>query len=289
MATLTIDCPPFDTGPEPLDHWIQGLRRAGVRHAAPALILALERLRQSEVSLAQRLWLLHLLKAPLLKTCTGLPKPWAVRRGRPLGPGLSLEQRLYRLMFQNLNLALHQSGRGHLLPVEDGDRKGWVSRNLLRFFQRQLRYSALWGLPMPDGAWRDLHELQLCRPGRGVPGGEAAPGSEPPSDQEEPELDYKQLLLFGVAGDLCAPFARSGGLADGLRRWAQESRLEPPETMQGGMNLFLVEVSRDLPPRRKPGPLDHAFHGWVLVPAAPFLEQLEAALRAPAPVPNLTP
>lgn len=280
MVPLTIACPPFDAGPEPLDRWIQGLRRAGVRHAAPALILALEKLRQSEVSATQRLWLLRLLKAPLLKTCAGLPKPWAMRRGRPGGRCLSLEQRLYRLMFQNLDLALRQMERSHFLPdAREANRLDWVIRNLLRFFQRQLRYAALWGTPMAEGAWRDLHELHAYRSRRGGLVETAASGAGPQTTPEGPELDYMQLLLFGLAADLCASCARGSDLANGLRRWARESRLEEPEAMQGGMDLFLVEISDDSPPRRKPGPLDREFRGWVLVPAAPFMEHLEAVVR----------
>ena len=276
MTTLTGTCPPFDAGSEPLDQWIQGLRRAGVRHAAPALILALERLRQTELSAPRRLWLLRLLKAPLLKTCAGLPKPWLARRERPEGQGLALEQRLYRLMFQNLAQALHQLDRSEFLPEKrEVHRQNWVIRNLLRFFQRQLRYAALWGTPMAEGAWRDLHELHLYLCVRGARSAADIAHRQEQPDLADARLDYKQLLLFGLAADLCASCARGGVLAQGLRRWAAESRLEEPEAMQGGLDLFLVEISGDAPPRRKPGPLDRRFRGWVLVPPAEFLQHLE--------------
>ena len=278
MATDTTTLPPFDAGPEALDQWIQGLREGGVRHAAPALILALEKLRQTEIPAMRRLWVLRQLKAPLLKTCTGLPKPWSARRDRHASRGLSLEQRLYRLMFQGLEQALHQLDRSQfLLDEQQMHRRNWAIRNLFRFFQRQVRYAALWESPIPDNAWRDLHELYVYLTMRREPVAEQVPRAVPPGDDIDPELEYKQLLLFGLAASLSASGARSGVLTEGLHRWARGSRLEEPEAMEGGRGLFLVEISEDSPPRRQTGPLDHSFRGWVLVPPAAFLENLDEA------------
>lgn len=278
------NCPPFDAGPEALDQWIQGLRKRGVRHAAPALILALEALRQTQMPVQQRLGLLRLLKSPLLKTCTGLPKPLTARR-RPGGnQGLSLEQRLYRLMFQNLDQALHQIDRSQFLPDgQEVHEHDWVIRNLFRFFQRQLRYAALWETPMPENAWRDLHELFVDLSMRRRPAEEVVSVSVSLAEAIDPDPDYKQLLLFGLAATVNASWARSGAVMEGLARWARETIMEEPEAMQGGMNLILVEISEDAPPHVQPGSLDRIFRGWVLVPPSDFRSGLEEKIKGTGP------
>jgi hypothetical protein len=284
LTVVAPICPPFDAGPESLDQWIQGLRRGGVRHAAPALILALERLRQTEIPARQRLRLLSLLKSPLLKTCTGLPKPWSASRGRRAGRGVTLEQRLYRLMFQCLEQALHQLDRSQfLLDEQQMHRRHWAIRNLFRFFQRQIRYAALWEAPIPANAWRDLHELYAYLKMRPEPPAGDAPQADQTGDALDPELDYKQLLLFGLAASLSGSAARSGALTQGLPHWARETLLEDPEAMQGSRDPFLVEISEDFPPRRQSGQLDRSFRGWVLVPPPAYLERLDEAIRGAAP------
>jgi hypothetical protein len=282
LAVSKIARPPFDAGPEPLEQWIQGLRKGGVRHAAPALILALEGLRQAEIPAEQRLAFLRLLKKPLLKTCPGLPKPWTARREPNRLRGLSLEQRLYRLMFQNLHQTLHELDRSQfLLDEQEMERHDWVISNLFRFFQRQVRYATLWETPMAENAWRDLHELYGYLTIGRVPVAEAeAPArSHPRADGLALELDYKRLLLFGLAGSLSAPWARSGVVMEGLPRWARKARLEEPEAMQGGLDLFLVEICEDSPPHRKRGPLDRDFRGWVLVPPGEFMDRLGEVIK----------
>lgn len=278
------DPPSLDVNPESLDQWIQGIRAGGVRQAAPALILVLERWRRAEIPAEQRLMRLRLLKSPVLKTCAGLPKPWSPGRRPGGGSGLGLEQRLYRLMFQNLDQALHAldcSAFGQ--DPEDLRRRGWLIQNLLRFLRRQLRYAALWGGPLAEGTWRDLYELYayLCL----RPGGAASDSSSADRGAEvlDPELHFKQLLLFGYAAYLGPAAARNGRLIGGLRRWAQESELKDPQVMQGGMDLILVEIAEDAPPRCHRGPLDRAFRGWVLIPSPGFTECIEAALRDTGP------
>jgi len=274
-------CPPFDAGPEALDQWIQGLRKRGVRHAAPALILALETLRRTQMPVQRRLRLLHLLKSPLLKTCVGLPKPLTAHRNPRRAHGLSLEQRLYRLMFQNLGQALHELDRSQFMSDgQEAYKHDWVIRNLFRFFQRQIRYAALWETPMPQNAWRDLHELYVYLSMRRRPLSEAGSVSDPISEGIDPDLEYKQLLLFGLAANVCTSRARSGVIMEGLGRWARETILEDPETMQGGMDLILVEISEDTPPHVQPGSLDRIFRGWVLIPPGGYMSSLDDRIEA---------
>ena len=266
--------------------WLGSLRAAGVRQAGPALLLALAGLRRATLSPSRRLSILRLLKVPVLKTCAGLPKPWP-GPGQPpdagadgaCPPGVTLEQRLYRLVFQNLHQALIQLDRGP--PAQDERqvrRRDWALHNLFRFCARQLRYAALWGCPVPVNAWRDLHELYVYLMVRRVTG--TAP--ERPAQRLPPGVDasfeYKQLLLFGLAAQRAGHAVRSSAMLAGLGRWAGATLLEDPHLgLHGETGLYEVEVAQDQPPQRHPGPLDAGLRGWVLLPPAEFFEQLEQA------------
>ena len=288
-AATTAICeftgPRFDADSESLSEWLGALRAAGVRQAGPALILALESLRRADCSPSRRFAVLRLLKTPVLKTCAGLPKPWgaaidAVRRG------VTVEQRLYRLMFQNLNQTLHQLDRCYVAQDErQARRRGWAVRNLFRFFGRQVRYGALWGRSLPENSWRDLHDLYVYLMVRRV-----APRAG--LDSDDPvlgaETEYKELLLFGLAAQLTGVGVRSGPVLDGLKQWAQRTVLNDPQGMCGERGLYVVEVAEDRPPRCHLGPLGTDFRGWVLQPPRQFFDQLASCAgeqdRAPRPI-----
>lgn len=267
--------------------WLRGLRAAGVRQSGPALVLALDGLRRADCSASRRFSVLRLLKRPVLKTCAGLPKPWAT--SLPLGSsaaadsvqrGVTVEQRLYWLMFQNLNQALHQFDRCYLVQDEQQvQRRDWATHNLFRFFGRQIRYAALWGRPLPENAWRDLHDLYVYLLVRRMTQG--ARHGLPRSGQEDADIqnEYKQLLLFGLAAQCSAAGVRSGPLMAGLEEWARQTVLEDPQGMYGDIGLYVVEVAEDRPPRQLSGSLGADFRGWVLVPPAAFLAQLERSVR----------
>lgn len=275
-SRLTLDRPSFDVGSEPLGDWLLGLRSAGVRHAAPALILSLENLRRADISPSRRLATLRLLKAPVLKTCSGLPKPWTSAAEGQGDRGVTLEQRLYRLMFQNLSQTLHQLDRCYfLLDARQARRRHWVIRNLFRFCQRALRYAALWGTRLPANTWRDLHDLFVYLTVRGVPPTQGGSAADIGFRGLNPEHEYKQLLLFGIAAQITQTGVRSGVLIEGLAQWANETVLEDPKGIDADKGLFVVEVSEDAPPRQCGGQMDTGFRGWVLIPPAGFLERLD--------------
>jgi len=275
----------FDADLAVVRDWLGSLRAQGVRQAGPALLLALAALRRATLSPSRRLSILRLLKVPVLKTCAGLPKPWS-GRGQPpdVGAcpcGVTLEQRLYRLTFQNLHQALIQLDRGP--PAQDERQvrgRDWALHNLFRFCARQLRYAALWGCPVPVDTWRDLHDLYVYLMVRRVT--RAAPGrpQHAPSAVDA-SVEYKQLLLFGLAEQRAGPAVRSSAVLAGLARWAEATLLEDPHVgLHGETGLYVVEVGQDQPPRRHPGPLDAGLRGWVLLPPAEFFEQLEQARLA---------
>lgn len=272
-----IVLPRFDAGSESLGQWIATLRAAGVRQAGPALILALESLRRADVAPSRRFSVLHPLKAPLLKVCAGLPKPRGWANPAPTGPapgGVTVEQRLYRLMFQNLNQALRQLDRCYfMLNGRQVRRREWAVRNLFRFFDRQLRYATLWGASMPEGAWRDLHDLYVYLRVRREPKA-SGPVVDIASRSVDPEREYKQILLFGLAAQLAPSGVRSGALSEGLRDWAIQTRLEDNPGRQGEVGAFVVDLAQDKPPYRNRESLAPEFRGSVLVPPEAFLALL---------------
>jgi hypothetical protein len=192
---------------------------------------------------------------------------------------VKLEQRLYRLMFQNLHQALIQLDRGPPAQEErQVRRRDWALHNLFRFCARQLRYAALWGCPVPVDTWRDLHDLYVYLMVRRVTG--PAPGR--PRRRAPPAVDatfeYKQLLLFGLAEQRAGRAVRSSAVLAGLGRWAGATLLEDPHGgLHGETGLYVVDIGQDQPPRRHPNPLDAGLRGWVLLPPAEFFEQLEQA------------
>lgn len=274
-SQLSLERPSFDAGSKALGEWLLALRSSGVRHASPALLLALEDLRRAEISPVRRIAMLRLLKAPVLKACAGLPKPWSSSAQPHGNRGVTLEQRLFRLMFQNLNQALHQLDRRYfLLDAVQAGRRNWTIRNLFRFFQRELRYATLWGTRLPPNTWRDLHDLFIYLAARRTPQTEGAA-----AEALDPDQEYKQLLLFGLAAQVSPAGARGGVLVDGLARWARETRLEDPHGVDGGGELFVVEISEDGPPRRHRGHLNTGFRGWVIALPALFVQELDRAAR----------
>ena len=269
--------PRFDTDLDALRDWLAGLRTRGIRQAGPALVLALENLRKAELSASRRLAILSLLKVPVLKTCAGLPKPYSDEaRTTEAAPGLTMEQRLGRLMFVNLDRALHQLDREHPVPNARQQRQRlWLIRNLFRFANRQIRYTIAWQAALPAGSWRDLHALHLYLTTRRPTSLWELDAPCPTVGEFDHELEYKTLLLLGLAAKLKDAPSQSEYFLDGLPAWAAQTRLEDPHTMLGRLRLFIVEVSADEAPRQLTGSLDIPFRGWVLHPPYPYIHELE--------------
>lgn len=276
LAVRECTRPRFDGNLRMLRDWLGELRAGGVRQAGPGLILALENLRKTEISAGRRLAILSALKVPLLKTCAGLPKPR--RPGVRVAPrhGVTLEQHLYRLMFLNLNQALRQLDQERLLPSRPQQRRReWAIRNLFRFANRQVRYAVHWSTPLPENTWRGIHELHVyLRMRRPILAGS---NSEPevPLSWIDPELEYKKLLLFGLAARLREALVRDEDFLDELEDRAAQILLEDPHRMLGRLRLFLVDISEDAPPHQRMEPLDVTFCGWVLQLPQALVHQLE--------------
>jgi hypothetical protein len=280
--------PRFEGRLDRLGDWLNGLRSAGVRQSGPALLLALENLHRVDISINRRLSILSAIKAPLLKTCAGLPKP-NCSASKPLSNphSVTLELRLYRLMFLNLHQALRQLDRQDgILSNRHYRKREWTIRNLFRFAKRQIRYASLWNTRLPEKTWLDLHELHLYLMSQRLKPVGAAEPSQTDANWIDPELEYRQLLLFGLAARLNASLVRSEAFLDGLESWAAQTQLEDPQRMRGRIKLFLVEIFEDAPPRQQVDPLDTLFRGWVLQAPYSFVHQLESVRYTIASLPN---
>lgn len=277
LAIRECSRPRFDANLDKLSDWLAGLRSAGIRQSGPALIMALENLRRTEISTKRRLSVLSVLKVPLLKTCAGLPKPgFADEKSLSTPFGVTLEQRLYRLMFVNLSLALRQldqqDGR---LSSRDWRKREWAIRNIFRFANRQIRYAALWKISLPAKTWLDLHALHVYLMTQPLTPDRSARPRESSTIWTDPELEYKQLLLFGLAAQLNDSVVRTDTFLGGLAGWAAQTLLEDPQRMLGRIKLFVVAIFEDSPARQLAEPLGATFRGWVLQAPYSYIHQIE--------------
>jgi hypothetical protein len=274
--------------------WLADLRRQGLGLALPSLILKLDALNKVDLPPIQRVELLRLFKKPVLKALASLPKPVVAASDfvQSAASGVTLEQRLLRVMQSNLQLALY-----HLFKFEwdagtAGDEaRSWAIRNLYDFTERQIRYGIDWKVPWPPGTWQDLHDLYVLLSTRGpmhvldpTEFDARGPGHGPALKRTiDAAVAYKRLLLLGLAGQFKPSCCDDPVLLKNLDAWAAESRLDPPERRVWDVGVYMVEVAQDAPPRHRPGVLEDSFHGWVLEPPQDFLAYIGRALAPEVP------
>ncbi|MBK1700029.1 hypothetical protein [Thiococcus pfennigii] len=262
-----------------------GLCDLDSKRLLPAILGELARLGRMELTPLQRFDLLEPL-GPLIRHARArLPKPLAgAERGSDAdGEPPTVEQHLYLLLVENLQLLLRDLDRPRYLAVEGRDAKRrWAQVRLMKTLGRQIYYAGSNRRRVPSGTWRALHDLfiylvmrsevRLQSPGR-------APRIRR-GFQFEPA--YKALLLLGFYDGL-AQTARGG--ADGLppldpalvrqcSQWAFETWLIDPDGLLERTDLILVETGKDAPPRLESAILHDPFGGWVLIPARGFLDLL---------------
>lgn len=257
--------------------WLGEVRGQSLRNALPRFMIKLERMSKTALPATRRLELLQELKRPLLKLAAGLPKPLGGRQGE--AKGLTVEQRLYCLMVKNLKQGmqdLDRSADAFSAGVEK--RRRWALRNLYRFLGRQIEYGLFWKRPLPAGTWLEIHDLHsyaslrvFVRPSNGA--------KRSGRTDFDPQEEYQRLLLLGVAARVLEQTRLSAIFLDEMPYWAARTRLAEPDPYVGEYGLYVVEISRDEPPRLLPGALTETFRGWVMQPAQGFLAYMDALER----------
>jgi hypothetical protein len=261
---------------------LESLRKYDLHQALPLLMLELDRILKAEIGSETRLYLMQCVKKPVLKALGSLPKPVrAETRGDDDAPiGLTLEQRLVLLMTRNLRQALYELDRenGSMLVEDDGERN-WLLQQTFRFIGRQIRYGIDWDRPWPKHSWQDLHDLFVYLVVRGTVPLDSGFTVAVFDDDFDAQIEYKRLLLLGLADRLTDRRCRTGDFYHMLKRWAADSRLVEPERVLGDSDVIKVEVTRDEPPRLRDRPLKDSFRGWVLRPADAFTQYVSHVNR----------
>ncbi|MEA3277230.1 MAG: hypothetical protein U9Q81_18475 [Pseudomonadota bacterium] len=276
--------PSIDPG-DPLDtHSIPAGSEAPCGHSAcnsaVALFVKLERMARSEIPAERRIRLLRAVQPQVFRVASEMSNPKVSARGQDTKAvgGQTLEQRLYRLMINNLKTTIEGLDRSPMAFARSAaEERRWLVKNLFLFIGRQIEYGLLWDRPWPEHTWQELHDLFLYLSSRK----DIALGmeSEEAAETFKPENEYKRLLLLGLLGHL-VPFRHRPSLPDRrMMSWAEQTRLQDPGAFGGTFGLFVVDVARDEPPTRHSGVLDPRFSGWVLAPAQEFLDEVGGSAR----------
>jgi hypothetical protein len=262
--------------------WLAAQRAHSIREALPALILRLDKLTELDLEPEVLLELMRLYKRPVLKACAALPNPDPRQpcSGFDRAAGLTSEQRLDRLMRVNLGRLFQELDRKrYRCAAATEENRQWVLRNLFKFLRRQIRYAFLAGRECPQQTWQDLHDLFVYLVIRGNVRLDAGVQVDLFDDLFDAQTEYKRLLLLGYAHQLGLTGQAALDLLPRLHDWARKSRLTDPSAHQGRLGLLLVEVSRDRPLRVNDASLRDGFRGWVLLPAAEFMQFVDRATR----------
>lgn len=259
---------------------MEELRRYGLNQALPRLMLELDGILNAKMPAEQRVALMQCLKKPVVKAVTSLPKPAARGSSAPAagsaGMSMTLEQRLLLIMSRNLRQALFELDRSQAsILMDESSERLWVMQQAFRFIGRQLRYGIDWDRPWPKHTWQDLHDLFVYLVVRGTVQMHSGFTVAVFDEEFEPEIEYKRLLLLGLADRLTQRRCQTSEYFHLLKRWALESRLQEPERALGDTNYVKVDVVRDEPPRVRQGPLKESFRGWILRPNRAFFDYVE--------------
>lgn len=256
------------------EDWLERLIDRGLLQILIALVVKMERLVRAPVDAERRQEVMRRLVAVVRDVADDLPREARARgAGAPArGQPLSLEQRLICLTFKNLKRTLEimdRSAGGGIGHRDDARR--WVLQELLICLGRQIELGALWGRHWPAQTWQELHDLYAyCR------GRLGADDRLQPEGGFDPEMTYKRLLLMGLIADQGAVTLLAPERAGQFAAWVEETELNDPGSYFGVLGTFIVESSRDTPPRRVSGALGAVNRAWVLAVPPDLLSALAA-------------
>ncbi len=268
QACREFDSPAFEA-------WLERLSGQGLCQLLVSLLLKLERLAQVPVEGPQALAILQQLAIVLRDVADDLPK------GRlPLPDSaapLSLEQRLCCVMFRNLKLTLERldrSARGML--VNPDAERAWLVAEMFDWLGRQIELGVLRGKTWPAHTWQELHDLYFYVNNRMAAARPRIAQAADADSGDDPQTAYKRLLILGLYAEHGGDTLLGPDQAERLADWARASILDDPGLYFGYLGTYLVEVSRDTPPRLVTGALGSATRAWVLRLPADLLSIIEA-------------
>lgn len=281
-ADLGGDATKASVGSNNPSHRSGSARERGNRHrkhgAVVKLIVNLERLAKSGVPAQRRIDLLRGLEARVITVLFSLPKSVATTRQSGQAAGISVEQRIYGLMVKNLKLALIDLDRSEVAFSRGASEDlWWLVRHLFLFLGRSIEYSVRADRPWVPGIWSELHDIFFYL----VTRRDVSVGGESASNDLtfDSETEYKRLLLLGLIGQLVAAADRTPQLLRLLTIWAKETRLKGLATYDGALNVYVVEVAKDMPASKCSGDIEYGFNGWVLEPTQAFHDHLAGLSR----------
>jgi hypothetical protein len=254
--------------------WLAELRRSSLQEAVARLVVKLDIVSRVAMPAAERLDTLRQIRNPLLRAVAVMPKPGGAEpsRNRDGADGLLLEQRLYCLMIKNLKQVLRDLDESdRQLGAETVRRRRSAVRDLFRFLGTQIELNLYWGQPLPPHTWRELHDLYAYCVERGF----AVTDSKIRrihSGGRDPEWEYKRLLLLGLAGRLVRHRTWNDFVRNKIASWVADTKLERADAFIGETGLYVVDTTKDLPPRQLEQELRESFRGWVLVRPSGFLK-----------------
>jgi|UPI000364541C hypothetical protein len=268
QACREFDSPAFDA-------WLERLSGQGLCQLLVSLLLKLERLAQVPVEGPRALAILQQLAIVLRDVADDLPK------GRLPPPDaaapLSLEQRLCCIMFRNLKLTLERrdrSARG--VPVDPDAERAWLVAEMFDWLGRQIELGVVRGRTWPPHTWQELHDLFFYASNRMAAARPRMAQAADALSGDDPQTAYKRLLILGLYAEQGGDTLLGPDQAERLADWARASTLEDPGLYFGYLGTYLVEVSRDTPPRLVTGALGSATRAWVLRLPADLLSIIEA-------------
>jgi len=247
----------------------QGTERQ--RTSVVKLIVKLEQLARVGVPTSRRIYLLRKVDAMIADVEKHFTLPIAATGQSQPPQGILIEHRIYSLMAKNLKLALLDLDRSTtaraLASAED---RPWLIRRLFGFLARSIELSMTTGRPWAQGIWSELHELYYYVLYR--QDAEIDETREIRDMTFDPELEYKRLLLLGLARQMGKIVDSMPELMQRIPMWARQTRLKEPRIYEGTFGVYLVDITKDVPARECPDVVQATSSTWILEPAHGFFD-----------------
>ena len=247
----------------------QGTERQ--RTSVVKLIVKLEQLARVGVPTSRRIYLLRKVDAMIADVEKHFTLPIAATGQSQPPQGILIEHRIYSLMAKNLKLALLDLDRSTtaraLASAED---RPWLIRRLFGFLARSIELSMTTGRPWAQGIWSELHELYYYVLYR--QDAEIDETREIRDMTFDPELEYKRLLLLGLARQMGKIVDSMPELMQRIPMWARQTRLKEPRIYEGTFGVYLVDITKNVPARECPDVVQATSSTWILEPAHGFFD-----------------